>query len=664
MSKKRKILLPILCAVALALSVFGTVAVSGGTTFPWRDEVNGIEQILERDGYLEGVWYPWFGHHNLGHGLTSNELMVKYVSTSWGDVGMEQYGATNIYREIYNLRALGFNIMGYEGSAYGEGVIYDDYGNVLGIKEEYVKNVRLFLDICREAKMPVLWTVCFHSTTVNDYYEDGKYVWDVISQAYVNPEVTKQYTENFVEPLCEVLAEYPDVVVMVAAGSEMENETNDSSLGNQFEGNRILYGVNVEQMAHFVKSVNDTVARVLPNVTRTICVSPSGTETGDMVMYRDTDFDMLGRQIYKDSGSSVSIETSKADVPMIVTEFGLGDADSVDDSVYTILQTRFRDNFRADGYKGWFYWCWQPDVYGSTYSLLSADGTCNTDFRPFAYALHYYVEEYRNEHRGVETVLDAPVLFCNTGSGLVQWIASRQATSLDLLRSTDGGQTWKTLLSGVAPSDYESDFKGVYEDTEIANCTTGGKVMYKVVARDDEGNVRESEVSNEADIVGPPVDLMVNGSFEDGLNHWTAWGVNGTDFSGKIVAREDAPDGNYVLDLQYTGKEWFGLYAMGIEVKPNTNYKVTYQYKLAKDATSKSGYCYVRGVDVNGTGNGTGDINDGKLSAAWMNQGNTEEWTTEQMIFRTNSSGIVGIDFRVIQGLHFYIDNVTLTEIR
>ena len=663
MWRKRKILLPVVCAVFLVLSTLGALTASGGITMPWRDKPNGVEQILQRDGYLEGVWYPWFGHENLGHGLTSNELMVKYVSETWGDVGFEQYGATNIYREIYNLKALGFNIMGYEGSAYGEGVIYDDYGQVLGIKEEYLTNVRKFLDVCRAAEMPVLWTVCFHTTTVNDYYEDGKYVWDVVSQAYVNPEVTKQYTENFVKPLCQVLAEYPDVVVMVAAGSEMENETNDSSLGNQFAGNRVLYGVNVEQMAHFVKQVNETIAQELPDVTRTICVSPSSTNTGDMVMYRDTDFDMLGRQIYNGSARSVPIEDSKSDVPMLVTEFGLGN-DPMEDSLYTIMQTRFRDNFRADGYKGWFYWCWQPNVYGSGYSLLSADGTCNTDFRPFAYALHYYVEEYRNEHRGVETVLDAPVLFCNTGSGLVQWIASRQATALDLKRSTDGGQTWTTLLDGVSPADYENDFKGVYEDVEIAQRTTGGKVMYQLVAYDDDGHRVESKVSNEADIVGPPVDLMVNGSFENGLNNWTEWGKNGEDFSATAVEMEDAPEGENVLDLKYTGREWFGLYAQGIKVKPNTNYKITYQYKLAKDATATSSYCYIRGVDATGQGNGTGDINDGKLAAAWLNHGNTETWTTEEIIFRTNDSDIIGVDFRVIKGVHFYIDSVTLTEIR
>ena len=176
--------LSVLCVIALLCSVLGTLAVSG-KVFPWRDEPNGIEKILERDGYLEGIWYPWFTHHNLGHGFTTNELMVKYVGNTWGDVGFQQYGPLNIYREIYNLKALGFNLLGYEGSIYGEGVVYDDYGNVLGIKEDYLQNIRQFLEICRQVEMPVLWTVYCHTTTVTDYYEDGKYVWDTTSQTYL-----------------------------------------------------------------------------------------------------------------------------------------------------------------------------------------------------------------------------------------------------------------------------------------------------------------------------------------------------------------------------------------------------------------------------------------------------------------------------------------------
>lgn len=654
-----KVLLPLLCVAALLVSVVGTVMVSGAV-FPWHEEPNAVEKILERDGYLEGIWYPWFGHDNLGHGFTTNELMVKHVGNTWDDVGFEQYGPINIYREIYNLKALGFNILGYEGSIYGEGVIYDDYGNVLGIKEEYLQNVRKFLDICREIEMPLLWTVCCHSTTVNTYYEDGKYVWDVISQAYANPVVADQYAENFVKPLCALFAEYPDVVVMIAATSEAENEINDSDLGNHFDGDRAIYGVTQESMLYFIKAVNDMVAQELPAVTRTLCANQS-----DMSVYRDIDFDLLGKQEYNWAGRSPVIDEMMPNAPMFISEFGFGDGIVKEDEVFTIQQIQFRDNFMREGFKGWMMWCWQPNNYGSVYDLLREDGVSNTDFRAFAYTLHYYTENYRAAHRGEEVVLSAPTLFCNTGSGTVEWIASPQATALDLCRSLDGGKTWTTVLDRVDPTAYEINFKGSYVDEEVASMTaTDVTVTYKMIAYDDDGNVAPSQVSNTATVLGPAIDLVKNGSFEDGLNHWDSWGVNGVDFVAETVKRDDAVDGEQVLEFSYTDREWFGLYQGGIEVKPNTNYKITYKYKIAADVDFMTGYCFVRGLGADGSGNGEGDINDAVLTSKYLNIGSRDEWTTEEIIFKTNAGTKLGIDFRTVAGVHYYIDSVTLTEIR
>ena len=653
-----KIWLPILCSLAILFSVVGTVMVSGGATFPWREEANGIEKILEQDGYLEGIWYPWFTHHNLGHGFTTNELMTKYVGNTWGDVGFEQYGPLNIYREIYNLKALGFNILGYEGSIYGEGVIYDDYGNVLGIKEDYLANIRTFLEMCREIEMPVLWTICCHSTTVNTYYEDGKYVWDIVSQAYANPEVADQYAENFVKPLCQLFAEYPDVVVMVASTSEAENEINDSELGNHFGSDRDIYGVDQEAMLYFINAVTEMVKQELPDVTRTLCSNQQ-----DMSIYRDIDFDLIGKQEYNYLGRSPIIENMAPNAPMFISEFGFGDSIQKDDDLFTIQQIQFRDNFMSEGFKGWMMWCWQPNKFGSIYDLLAEDGKTNTDFRAFAYSLHYYVENYRAAHRGEEIVLDAPVLFCNTGSGTVEWISSRQATSLDLLRSTDGGKTWDTVFKGVDPTEYEKNFKGVYVDEEIVNWTAGGKVMYQLVAYDDCGNRRESVESNQADILGPPQNLVVNGSFEDGLNNWECFGTNGEGFSAAAVPLDSAVDGNNVLEFKYINKQWQGI-NQTITVKPNTNYVLEFDYKIAADTDYMTGYCFLRGLAANGSGTGDGTINDAVLGSVYLNVGSRTEWTTDRISFRTNDSDKLGIDFRTIPDVHYYIDNIRLVEVQ
>ena len=136
---KHKILLSILCTIALLLCTMGTLLVSGGIVFPWRDKQITVDRLIAEDGYLEGIWYPWFTHNTIGCNLTSNEFILPYVTDKLGDkseVGIDIYGDKNVYRDIYNMKAFGFNIMGYCGSMYAEGVVFDQNGDVLGIKEE------------------------------------------------------------------------------------------------------------------------------------------------------------------------------------------------------------------------------------------------------------------------------------------------------------------------------------------------------------------------------------------------------------------------------------------------------------------------------------------------------------------------------------------------
>lgn len=675
---KCKVLLPILCSLALLLSVCGSLMVSGSQTMPWRDgeELTELDKILERDGYLEGIMFPWFTHDSLGHGLAGNPLMVEHVSDRWGTVGMEQWGVTKIYREIYNLKALGFNIMGYEGSPYGEGVVYDANGDVLGINEEYVKNIRVFLDMCREIGMPVAWTVCFHTTSVNDYYADGKYVWDIVSQAYANPVVADHYAERFVKPLCDVLNEYKDVVVLMVNTVEVENEINDSEIGNHFGGGRDFYGTNQENMLYFINAVNEAVKEKMPGVPRTLAAN-----TKDMTIYEGIDFDFLGVNNYTINANMPSIDSMKATLPMIGTEFGLGEGVQVEDEVWTIKAIRFRDDFIAKGYVGWFHWCWSATGYGGVFDLLAADGKSQTDFRAGAFTIKYNADNYRAAHRGEEITLTAPVLFCNSGSGTVEWVASPQASYISLERSLDEGKTWTTVLDKVNPADYERNFKGQYIDEEIANATPGGTVCYRVIAEDDWGETAVSEPNNVAAILGPPVNEMepYNHSFENGLDKWIEFGTNaatsadGTGaYYAAAVKHDTAPDGEYVLEFQYVANEWNGIHVDALELKANTNYVINYDYMIADEVDYMTGYCFIRSYVGDGSGSGTSDgtIYDDIIASKWLNSGSCTEWTTEEISFKTNKhidgGDIVylGIDFRVIKGVHYYIDNVRVFEVR
>jgi hypothetical protein len=91
---------------------------------------------------------------------------------------------------------------------------------------------------------------------------------------------------------------------------------------------------------------------------------------------------------------------------------------------------------------------------------------------------------------------------------------------------------------------------------------------------------------------------------------------------------------------------------------------LTYKYRIAEDVDFMTGYCFIRGLSEAGTGTGLGDINDSVLGSTYLNVGSSEEWTTDTYIFRTNGSDKLCIDFRVIEGVHYYIDDVQLVELR
>ena len=98
MRKFTKILLPMLCVVALLTCTFGAVSVSAAGTVDVDvaqsilnkydvDTLNGMKQvgkagdgivtawdILNVDGYIEGVWIPWLTHSWLGSSLAPNDL--------------------------------------------------------------------------------------------------------------------------------------------------------------------------------------------------------------------------------------------------------------------------------------------------------------------------------------------------------------------------------------------------------------------------------------------------------------------------------------------------------------------------------------------------------------------------------------------------------------
>ena len=596
----------LLVVTPLTAIVPASVSAEMGGDFPWTEEQDKmlIEEILERDGFIDGIWMPWFNEGQTGHNLTGNDLMADYYNSSssknWDRVEMDYYGADKIYREIYNLKAMGYNIMAYGGSIFGEGVIFDENGDVLGIKEEYLTNARRLLDMCREIGMPVMWNIYFHDSSMPSYY--GMEGWHVICQMLGNNEIADHYAERFVRPLCEMLAEYPDVVAMVSIADEPMNQVNDLGKGDHWDTKgREMYGVNQDDMIYFMQQINIVAREELPNVARTVACN-----NGNKTIYRDFDLDLMGHNQYTDGDTFKSVESLITDADVILSEYNVGTRIS-DDTEYAEKLITFREWMMENGYKGGFQWCWTPGQYSGAYALQR--NSTGTAFRKTVALLRYYMDEYRAEYRGEAITLDAPVLYANAGDGKVLFIPSKRATKITVQRSDDGGSTWTNLVTNVAQSTYvDSYLVGTYTDT---TSRPDSGYCYRIIAYDDAGNSVTSEPNDlagtdksfketytsptytkgkyyitssltQADAkltsfgveknrpLSESVNLIENGSFESTGGQW-----NTSSFLtyAQVVSDSTAPDGSKSLYFDTSAQSAEGWYTFTVDgLKANTEY--------------------------------------------------------------------------------------------
>ncbi len=625
----------LLVVTPMTAIVPASVSAEMGGDFPWTDESEKmlIEEILERDGLIDGIWFPWFNGGQTGHNLTGNDLMADYYNSSstknWDRVELDYYGADKIYREIYNLKAMGYNILAYGGSIFGEGVIFDENGDVLGIKEEYLNNARRLLNMCREIGMPVMWNVYFHDSSMPSYY--GMEGWHVICQMLGNNEIADHYAERFVRPLCEMLAEYPDVVALVSIADEPENQINDLGKGDHFDTKgREMYGVNQDDMIYFMQQINEVVREELPNVARTVA-----SNSGNKTIYRDFDLDLMGHNQYTDGDSFKSIESLITDGDVILSEYNVGSV-MTDDTAYANKLIQFRQWMIDNGYKGGFQWCWMPNSNRNSSYALQSSTTDPTAFRKTVALLKYFMDEYRAEYRGETLGLVAPVLYANdTSKKVLKFIPSQLATKITIQRSDDGGNTWKTLVSNVSQSTYvNSDLVGSYTDSDTSRPTTG--YCYRIIAKDANGNTVTSEPNNiagsdlafkktyvapsytkgkyyitsslkEADAkltsfgveknrpLSDAVNLIQNGSFESTGGQW-----NNSSFLqyAQVVSDSTTPDGSKSLyfDTSANGNEgWYTFTVTGL--KANTEYTFSSFIKGAYLSDSNKGQASIGVID-------------------------------------------------------------------
>lgn len=525
MRRLAKVLLPVLCSMALMVCTFGsfgtvTVSANGNTATTGIlakydiDSWNGMLQtgkagdgvvtawdILEKDGYIEGVWIPWLTHTYLGSSLAPNDLEAQdsYIGSDgstkdyWqnmSNVGIDNYDNTQLEMEIFNLKALGFNMMAYAGSPWGEGRENNlNTWECTGVKTEYLTNIRRFLEICRRAQMPVVWYIHFHSSAMPNYVNlDMHYR---VEQVKACKEYADAYAENFVKPVCEVLAEYRDVVVMCGIADETFNEINDPEMGDKFaEGSREQYGVTQEDAMYFHAQIGKMVKQVMPDMPTT-CAD----NADQYAMYGDAILDMPGRNQYS-SGSTPNSDPADgwATGPYLAGEYGMGGSSgSYTEDNWSDTMIAKREAYLNAGYSGFFQWAYEPNFTSAGAAapngnqMIREGGTTPYDLRMGCYDAYYWAAA----KQGGSANAPSAMYYCGTsismvggkgtysGNGKVYYIRPENNATVTVQRSTDGGITWTTVSGTTSYDTNAGSHRACLTDPSPV---TSGTVQYRVTA--------------------------------------------------------------------------------------------------------------------------------------------------------------------------------------
>lgn len=623
----------ILASAVLAVTGSSVTETLFGTNENQPNYKNLYEKVVAEDGFIYGVDYNWFvAYDHVGHNLGANHVIPSKSSC--------YFDSRLVYNDLYNIKALGFNAVNFWLFTWLEGIEFDANGNILGLDDYFINNLRTSLDICRELGLNIVLSIQPHLDDINS--TSSKVLLDKYTQFLYNPTVLQQYITMCVQPVCELVDDYQDTVMIICLTVEGgEADVNDPDLGFLQKEN---FGTTWENYAAFLTAVNQKVKDFMPDMPTSV---ESVGNIDASFKYNSIGLDLIGTNRYTKDGSVGSIESRASSLPMYIGEYNLGitNFDTTSKDSWTSKNLKFYPNAREAGYVGAFYFNYCTG--GNTFSLFDNSSSTPDYMRELALSLHFSIFDNIYERNGVEIIIDKPVMLVNYGKGNVYWIGSRTATSYKLERSADRGQTWNVLDASLGADDVELD-NGVcfHQDSTLV---AGTNVCYRVTAYDNAGNNSVSAPSNVKTAYFPG-ELIKDSGFESGNipDNSNNFGWYSNTVKAGALSGVDVHSGNLSFRLSYTNGN-YGKLLQEVDVSQNATYGLSYW--------------------VNGTGSTYSVcVFNSSMSntIASFYTGNTNGWIKSNRTFNSgsNSKVYICIQFGITQDDVAYFDDFSLKEIK
>ena len=627
---------------------------SSKTTFDFEKEGynNSLDKLLKEDGFIYGIDYNYMGTNTNQYASLARNYILD-IAPSFNEF------TANI--DVYNMKAMGFNAIGWWLLGHCEGVYFDEDGYATGLDETLLTNLRKLLDICRKYDMKMVPLLQTHGNASNYGNGSGKesaaQILHKYFKFYWDQTARDIYIEKVINPILDVFAEYQDVILIVSLLVENSSGmVNDADVGYH----RTNTGTTWENWKKLVNDLHAASKAKLPNIPTTIEEGgPANDQSGTQEnLYRENqlDVDFISHNFYTSHGNMMAHGAGLTTKPGIVGEYnGGGPGDGASASYWAGIKQKFMVTAKEGGWLGAFLFSYKAG--GVDYQFMTGATTEYDTFHGWATSFRYAITDEINKHKGLtRDAVEQSIPLANKGGNEVYWVAGRGASTFELQRSDNGGTTWKTIAKDLSIDDYSIDNGFVrYTDETL---TAGTKYCYRIVSFDDEGNSSVGPANNVEELFIPE-NILDNGGFENGLEGWSGTG-------GGQVSDEEPYNGSYSFKIDKAngiGGMSYGATSKFIDVKPNTVYKLTFKYKVTEAATGSGDGPYVQ---IQHPETGANLCFASYYGSAVTDTENDNGWRSSSLQF--NSNDLTQIKIRLVTGskpvFAAYLDDFELKEAR
>lgn len=386
------------------------------------------------NNFIYGVNMPWLDRSDSRNKIFGNDCITGENTTynhDWVDMA------------FHNMRAIGLQSVRTWVFTGWNGCIVDEYGFICGISDQFIANLKDFLELSRE------YGVAANLVLVPHQLQCGSSDLTRIMQTIYNPDALKAFIDNAFIPVLEIIKEYRDTVNALDILCEPEADTQEKALINS--------GTTMGVMGRIMSAEAATIRKILPDMP----IVASGGQNNTNEFYNEIDLDYFGIDVYNDKGEVPSIKGYNTRFPMWITECGAKLLPPFsDDKLSADNFLSFYRNAITQGYKACYAWHLAADT-----SLSLTRKRDTSDLRLSAQLLHFDIldDYYFKNGISCEEYVDVPSILKGFDNSVLRFIGSRDTKQYRIEYSKNGVDNWAVLDEGFCPETSENCYLYDYD---------------------------------------------------------------------------------------------------------------------------------------------------------------------------------------------------------